>query len=187
LVIPQFPEIRAIKENTMSGFMYWPGLPSQRISTTKLERAWSYLAIVLIVSLSATGLCEEVPSAGEPDLKALARQPESPPENIPAASVPLVRPRLAYLAGGSTWNLSSEEFLVFLADFPKAILVRCPAKHLSSDAKFHYYKDFRFELEWAFERAPENNFFVKRSIWSRRTGETAWNLQTTEATLAEPW
>jgi len=110
----------------------------------------------------------------------------TPPATIPTAPSPLVRPKLAYLAGGSTWNLSTEQFLVFLADVPKALLVLCPAKHLSTDDEFYYYLDQRFELEWAFARKPENDFFKKRGVWSRKVGETTWQLRSSEATLATP-
>jgi hypothetical protein len=82
--------------------------------------------------------------------------------------------------------LSTEQFLVFLADFPKAILFLAPAKHVSTDNDFYYYSDRQFNLEWAFARKPEDNFFVKRAIWSRAAGQSAWQLRTVEATLAAP-
>ena len=91
------------------------------------------------------------------------------------------------LAIGSTWNLSAEEFLCFLPDFPKAVLIRCPARHRSTDSRFHYYVDYRFNREWAFEQASEDNFFTKRTIWSRNVGDIQWQLKTTDATIATPW
>jgi hypothetical protein len=110
----------------------------------------------------------------------------TPPTNIPAAPSPLVRPRLAYLHDAKMWNLSAEEFWIFLADVPKAILMRCPAKHLSSDAEFYYYEDYRMNKEWAFARKPEDNFFTKRSVYSRDPGDPTWQEWTPDATLATP-
>jgi hypothetical protein len=114
-----------------------------------------------------------------------AEEPPPPPNEIPAPTAPLVRPRLAYLANGSTWNLSTEDFWVWLGDTPKALLLRCPAQHIATDAKFFYYRDLRTELEWAFVRAPEHDFLIGRPVWSRRD-QGQWQVRTTEATLATP-
>jgi hypothetical protein len=146
------------------------------------------VSVIAFLWLSMIAYGREITSGDEKQIPAAFRKTsEAPPETIPQAQSPLVRPALAYLSGGTTWDLSSEEFLYFLADTPKAILMRCPANHVSSDAQFHYYADFRFDREWAFERAPEDDFFVKRTVWSRGAGDSDWRIATTEATLATPW
>jgi len=145
------------------------------------------LGVQAISLICAAGIFAAIAFAAQETRGAQEAEPTPPPQEIPAAPQPLIRPKLAYLAGGSTYNLSEEAFLRFLADFPKALLFRCPAKHISSDAKFHYYEDARFDRTWAFERAPEDNFFTKRAIWSRDMDDTDWQLVTNEATLAAPW
>jgi hypothetical protein len=119
------------------------------------------------------------------DIRAKLVSSDPPPAQIPAPDPHNPNFPLVYLFGGSTCDLSNGHFAVFLADFPKALLVKTVAERIASDGNFYYCHDRAFDLDWAFAKAPENNFFLPHTVWSRRAGGD-WQVRSSNATLAIP-
>lgn len=109
----------------------------------------------------------------------------SPAIDIPAPDPARPFVPLVYFMGKSLFDLSSGDFYRFLGDFPKALLWKLRLENISSDDNFYYCHESRFEEDWAFAKAPADNFFEPHPIWSRRAGQD-WQLADPAGTLAAP-
>jgi len=76
------------------------------------------------------------------------------------------------------------KFFLLFYDTPRALLLRCEARYLASDSRFYYYLDQRFGHQWAFSKAPADNF-AHHPVWSRREASDPWRLRSGEAVMAQ--
>lgn len=143
---------------------------------------WTSLMILLLFWVFPA--VSEDPVPGRLDqLFAQSIAPAPPPQKIPPADPKSPSVNQVFLFSGNTFNLPTATFYLLLFDFPKAVLIESKAELLAVDSKFFYYRDLRFETEWAFAKDPVNNFAC-HAVWSRRRGETEWRLRSNEATMA---
>jgi hypothetical protein len=116
----------------------------------------------------------------------LARQadPERPPATLPAPDPDAPRPALAYTYDGNTFLLSDGTFFLLYFDTPRAVLLRSEARYLASDSRFYYYRDQRRGLQWAFSKAPADNF-AGHAVWSRQKASDPWQLRSGTAVMSQ--